>query len=280
MTTILFVSEVVEPPDMFSHSSDGHHSFTFPLFLFLVDGHTFNISLINGQVISLMKPYTQQTEEKDCVLNYARRILEAGLLFKDLLDMTHLPERQRGLRLLKLCMVYLKSHKNLSKYAYEILRLLVHQLCILSERHANEEFYGLFVNTAGLYDSHIPTDRRMEYLVKQVKMHLKHMMSNKTEENISNRTRAISGIREISENFDRQCSVIIRSKRRSDKGSQGNELVLLNDLRRLRPFNKVPGRQHLAFPNITASVVDALNIPHFHNWVDTRKFYFAVEKGN
>lgn len=49
------------------------------------------------------------------------------------------------------------------KYVYEIMRLLVHQTCILSEKAANEEFYGLFVNTTGRFNGHIPADRRMEY---------------------------------------------------------------------------------------------------------------------
>ena len=63
-------------------------------------------------------------------------------------------------------MLYLKSNRNLSKYANEIMRLLDHQICILSEKEAHEKFYGMFVNTSGKYDSHISTDRCMEYLVK------------------------------------------------------------------------------------------------------------------
>ena len=120
------------------------------------------------------------TEQKDDnVRNYACFLLELGLLFKSLLDLTKFPDRTRGLRLLKLAMVYFKSNSNLSKYALEILRLLVHQLCLLSEKGAHEEFYALFVNTTGHYDGHIPADQRMEYLVIEVKEHIKHMASTR-----------------------------------------------------------------------------------------------------
>lgn len=56
---------------------------------------------------------------------------------------------------------------NLSKYAYEIMRSLLLQTCILSEKAANEEFHGLFCQRC--FNGHIPADRRMEYLVKEVK---------------------------------------------------------------------------------------------------------------
>jgi len=201
-------------------------------------------------------------------------------LFKNMLDMTHMPERHRGIRIFKLAMVYFKSHKNLSKYAYEILRFLVHQICILSDKEANEVFYGLFVNTSGKTDSHIPADRRMEYLVKQVKEHIKHMYSNKTETNISNRTRAISGIREIAETFDKHSSVIVRAKKHSNKQTRGDEFVMLEDLRHIRPFRNQPGRFHTSFPTISPSIVDNLDVIHFHEWIDTRKVHFALERGN
>ena len=87
------------------------------------------------------------SDRQDYVMHYGRRVLELGLLYKDLLDATKLPERSRHISLFKLTMLLFKSHRNLSKYASEILRVLVHQICILSEKAAAEEFYALFVNT-------------------------------------------------------------------------------------------------------------------------------------
>lgn len=146
------------------------------------------IILANGKEsnLSILKRPSIQTRKVDSVLNYAQTVLELGLLFKDWLDFCKMPHRDRGLCLLRKTMLVFKSYNNLSKYAYEIMRLLVHQTCILSERAASEEFYGLLVNTTGRLNGHIPTDKRMEYPVKQVKEHIKHMFSNKTERNRRN----------------------------------------------------------------------------------------------
>ena len=68
-------------------------------------------------------------------------------------------------------------------------------------------------NTNGHFDGHIPADRRMEYLVKTVKTHLKHMYSNKTEKNIVKRTSVIATISDISERYDSTTNVIVRTER-------------------------------------------------------------------
>lgn len=116
----------------------------------LADGRKLSVKICDNK--------KRTSDQQDYVMNYGRRVLELGLLYKDLLDATKLPERSRHISLFKLAMLLFKSHRNLSKYAYEILRLLVHQICILLENAANEEFYALFVNTNGHFDGHIPAD--------------------------------------------------------------------------------------------------------------------------
>ena len=121
-----------------------------------VEGTIYEVPLADGRILSFCVPDKGKDEEhNDGVHNYARRLLELGLQFKDLLDATKLPERKRHISLLKQTMLFFKSHRNKSKYAFEILRLLVHQICILTEKAASEEFYGMFVNTNGHFDGHI-----------------------------------------------------------------------------------------------------------------------------
>lgn len=114
-------------------------TFIFYLNYFSVDGTVIQIKLPDGKELTIKIPKKQQPKP-DGIYNYGCQLLEVGLLFKDLLDLTHMPERKRGLRLLKIAMLYFKSHNNLSKYAYEIMRFLVYQECLLSEKAANEMF--------------------------------------------------------------------------------------------------------------------------------------------
>ena len=140
-------------------------------------GHVIVVTLSSGKKLQLK---VRSDASKTCmtksvpdhVKNYGHIVLELGLLFKDLLDVIHLPDRDRCLRLLKLAMIFFKANKNLSKYAHEILRFLVHQTCTLSETEAHEVFYGLFVNTRGKKDSHIPADLQVEHLVRTTKKHI------------------------------------------------------------------------------------------------------------
>lgn len=152
----------------------------------------------------------------------------------------------------------------MSKYAYEIMRLLVYQLCILSEKAANEEFYGLFVNTTGRSNGHIPADRRIEYLLKEATEHIKHMFSNKTERHVRNRSSAISSIRETAKHYDEKSGVFRRSKRHFDKSAVGDELAMLNELRDIRPLVFAEGHQNEQFFEIQASSSTNITITDYH----------------
>ena len=190
--------------------------------------------------------------------------MELGLLFKNLLDSIKLPDRDRSIRLLKMAMVILKRHNNLSKYAYEIMRLLVHQQSSLSVCDAHQEFYGMFVDTSGKIDSHIAVDDRMEWCVGVVKKHIKHMFGNKTAHNITTRTTALSGIGEISQNYDTATKVVVRCQKHSVASALEDEMAILEDLRKLRPFEKVPGRYHPHFPEEAASILQNIDVDKIH----------------
>ncbi|XP_078328758.1 uncharacterized protein LOC144623808 [Crassostrea virginica] len=86
----------------------------------------------------------------------------------DLLDVCKTPDQNRLIRLLKHSMTVFKSKSNNSKYALEIHRFLIQQTCT-SEKEAAGIVQGMFVNTSGKTDGHIPADLQMEYVVKTIK---------------------------------------------------------------------------------------------------------------
>ena len=247
-----------------------------------MDGEVINVQLANGRVVQLLqrpKPVSVTTNS-DQLKNYGHVTLELGLLFKALQDMIHLPDRDRGLRLLKLAMIVFKADNNLSKYALEILRLLIHQICTLSEKAANEEFYGLFVNTKGHVDSNIPVDLCMEHQVRTIKRHLRHMTSNKNEKTVMKRSCAIPGLRMIGRNYDKMSQVVIRAKKHSKRDSTPDELSMLNDLRQVRPFRYSADRAFKAFPKCPTSVLQYMKCRAFHEWLIKHKNTLPFELGN
>ena len=88
----------------------------------------------------------------------------------------------------------------------------------------------MFVNTNGHVDGHITADQRMEYLVKEE--HIEHMFSNKTENNIMCYSLAARHSCELRHGEYWHC----KNAENKDKSSAGDEIILLKDLRRLRPF--------------------------------------------
>ena len=221
-----------------------------------------------------------QNENVDQVRNYAHKVLELGMLFKSLTDMISVPDRDRSLRLLKYAMLIFRENSHLSKYAYEIMRLLVHQFCRLSEKAAHEEFYGLFCNTTGRVDGHVACDDRMEWAVHEVKRHVRHMASNKTEPNIVARTCAVAGVKAIANNFDEATDTITRSKKHSDAASLADEVAMITDLHQLQPFRRQPGRRHQSFACPVPSVLSRIGRADMKTWIFEKKYAFATELGN
>ena len=240
---------------------------------FSVDGQVFRLRLTNGQIISVVLPPPRQAGE-DFVRTYGCRVLELGLLFKNWLDAIKLPNRERALRLFKLTMPIFLANNSKSKYAYEIMRLLVHQQCSLSEKEAVEEFYALFVNTKGKMHTHIPVDDRMEWQVGKVKKHLKHMFSNKTEDNILKKTKALGGLAEVAENYDKATNVVVRATSHTEASALGDELTMQGHLREVRPWR---GRYFEGFNRMSKSAMQGLDLVKYRNWIQTKLYRFATD---
>ena len=239
------------------------------------EGRVIIVPLADGRRLQLMRRNPPQVG--DHVKNYGHRVLEIGLLYKNWLDFIKLPDRDRGLRLLKLMMPVFKANNNLSKYSYEIMRLLVHQLCVLSEREAHKEFYGMFVNTKGRLDSNIAVDDRMECHVAKVKKHVKHMYSNRTDANIAKRSLSFAGMSDVAENYDKVSGVIVRSKKHTTQASYGDELSMIEDLRQIRPFRYTRHRYHEGFERIECSCLESLRVGHYYQWLENKLYKFATE---
>lgn len=216
--------------------------------------------------------------ECDRVVCYSTNLIELGLILKQMFNIIHYPDRNEGLRLLKLSMLFFKSYSVHSKYAYEIMRLLVHQQITLSEKQAQEEFYGLFVQTEN--NCIIPADLQMEYVVKKIKRSIRSMFSGQTLENIQRRSESIFPLSVIGNNFDYMTGVIKRYKTHKHIVSIGDEQEVLQLLHANKPFEQIYGRLHNQFKNIQPSVIRKLNKAKYKKWIKEKIVELAYEIGN
>lgn len=193
-----FVSSMVfqKVQENFENQPTSHGNSSIPIIVCLPDGSRIN----------LMVPIAtnQIKSDLDGVKMYGSCVLVLGFLYKSVLQNVKIPNRDRFIPLLKYLMCVLKGHSNNSKYALDILLFLCHQLGTLSEKTAQETFYGLFVNTKGKFDTSIGAYLQMEHVVRLVKGHLRSVSSNKSEKTLSKRTAAVAGMKHISEEFDKK----------------------------------------------------------------------------
>lgn len=211
----------------------------------------------------------------DIIYSYSSVLIELGLIFLELCDIVKSPNRKRLITCLKYLMLFLKGHNSKSKYALEILRFLCQQYALLSEKDANAAVYGLFVNTGSTI---IPADLQMEYLVRVTKKHLRSMCSNVTDKSLIKRSSAFFGMNEISEVFDKQTSVIKRAQKHKRLSSSEDEHKILSDLKTIKPFTKIPGRQAKSFKKQVQNPITKLSLVDLHKWIQKyqKKYFFEV----
>ena len=167
-------------------------------------------------------------------------------------------------------MSFFRAHNSRSKYAAEILRLLVHQYYSLSEKGSFKELYGHFVNNKGEPHSHIPSDLNMEYIVKEVKWNIKNMGTSQNEDILNRRTGAINGLTEISKNFDICANVVTRYQHHAHITDIGDKLEMLQCILDIKPFSIINGRFHPSIKTSNMSVLEKNNSSKLAEWIESK----------
>lgn len=220
-----------------------------------------------------------RTLADDKVKDYAHYVLETGFTLKYFLEISHYPDRDSFLGICKVMLIQLKALNPHAKYPLELMRFLVQQYSLLPLNQAQQVFQSMFVNLkSNKYNEHEFADKVMEWQVKTNKRHISHMHSNKTKSNIINRTAALAGFHEIANNFDQTAGVVIRAKKHSHSESacRPDNLVIMRDLRTVRPFSHKENRSYKQFPSIVKSPKIKLDASKLKQWFYDRKGVFVA----
>ncbi|KAL3836462.1 hypothetical protein ACJMK2_021894 [Sinanodonta woodiana] len=180
--------------------------------------------LPNGSISTVFIPKKQKISvfseaQHDRVKHYDYNVLQLGLLYMQFLDVCQITDRSRLLTTLKYMMPVFKAVNSRSKYALEILRFLAHQQASYYLHTANKSLYGLFVNTDGKIDSHIPADLQMEHIVRKIKKLVKNVGFNNIMGTISRKSRALAGMSHVAEQYDNAAGLIVRAQLHKKKKS-------------------------------------------------------------
>lgn len=221
-----------------------------------------------------------QQAEYDRSKHYAHTVLELGLLYMDFLDTIKVPDRNRLLSTMKYMMHVFKTHNSRSKYALEILRFLCHQQSSYSLKTAHEAVYGLFVNTGGKIDPHIPADLQMEHVIRKVKKKklFKATGPKNLEGAVVKKSRALAAMSQIAEQYDSSSGVVVRANKHK-KSAHEDEMKMIKDLKEARPFLSQPGRTFEKFANVLAPFHSSLKQEDYTTWINYHKKKLQFESG-
>ena len=240
---------------------------------------TVELKLCSGQSIFLQKPITEEVLEEthDYVQNYARATLELGSLYVCLLDcIKGKPNRNLMIYLVKMLLPIMKASNKHAKYPLELLRFLIQQYSLLSVQQAYEVFNACFVNTKGFARSYIPADQQMEWLIAINKRHLKHLFSQKNEGSMQKRSKVIHCVHDLSAVYDNESQVFRRAHKHKRDDSEEDELVLLRELRKIKPFDFTESRSYEGFKTIQPSLMCQLDACEFAKWFEDKKLTFTA----
>lgn len=214
--------------------------------------------------------YETQNEDNDKVNNYAHLVLELGMLYLDLLAVCKSPSRERLLALLKSSMIVFKPDCVNSNYAQAIHRFLIQQISTMSEKEAAEVVQGMFINTNGKSDGYIPSYLPITDIIKAFKKQVKYRLSNKAESYVAKNSQGFSAVQELGEHFNEISNVKERFVEGKVKDPASDELKMIKDLRRLRPFSWDPGRVHSAFLDVRKSVSEYTDRKNYSSWLTSQ----------
>ena len=206
--------------------------------------------------------------EDDWKRNYGSQMINLTLTLLQLKDTAAEADGDRASINEKLLLTFFKASNNYSKYALEMFLSIVQKEAFLSEREAEKQIWGKFVNWQGGLGRNIENDLAQEIYVRLTKELIRSMGANKTEKAIATRSKAVSGIREIVANNDGISIIHTSSSRHTKISSHDDEIKMIQDLQALvKPFQFVSGRRHPSFPDIPANQRSVVDMRHFHQWI-------------
>jgi hypothetical protein len=150
---------------------------------------------------------------------------------------------------------------------------------LLFEEMAHRVTWSQYVNWNGGQGKNIACDMAQEICNRVNKDVVRGMGPNKTTKAMVRASKAASGIHKIVSAMNDTLKIHEGSKKQSKKSSNEDEMSMLQDLRKLKPFERVPGRHHVNFPDIMASPTHSVNMSDLFLWLQKHKKQIGMGMG-
>lgn len=199
--------------------------------------------------------------------NYSKNVLQYFFVLEDYRDAVKEGDGERMAQIHKDFLLYFKTDRSFNAYAIEMMVNITQNEVLLSEQEAHRMIWSQTVNWKGGKGKNTEADLMQENRNNDHKTGIKMMGANKTKKAVERLTKASGGKRKIVENFDEISKVASQSTTHTHRSSEKDEALVRQDLRRLRPFKKTPGRFHPSFPEQYAHPLEKVDYVELHSWL-------------
>ena len=211
---------------------------------------------------------TDDTCARDGVFSYSVNLMVSFLLLADLKDAVKTGNGDYLAVLRKQLLVHFSSTPGYNEFAIEMMINILQCQVLLTEAEAHQCKWAATVNWNSGFGKNIEIDLFQENQNSEMKKMIKSMGANKSEQAIARASKACTGVKRIVESFEQQVNIHRRSSVHSHRSAVNDEKIILGDLRELRPFKKVIGRDFESFQGISADPTKKFNADKFQTWLD------------
>ena len=178
----------------------------------------------------------------------------------------------------KRLLLYFKSSSSFTNYSIEMFTSLAQIEALTSEEMAHRLTWGRFVNWRGGQGRNIACDMAQEICNRVSKDVVRGMGPNKIAKAMTRASKAAAGVQQIIRRVNDQSDVKRASQVHSHKSSEIDELMMVKNLRKIRPFESKPGRNHAHFDQIEVSPTSTIEMKNLLIWLEKHKKQIAMGK--
>ena len=212
------------------------------------------------------------TKPSDDIFSYNCALLADGLYFLNFLDSVKEGDGERSMRQYRYMLLYCRAdNQGSTKYALECLYQLFLINSILSRRDSERFVWNRGVNTRGGHGNNIPADLEVEHSNKFIKSAIKNLGPNITEKAVKRISKAENGVRNLSEDFDRNLNRVRGCGKRTSSSTDSDLDELIKRAEQVDVFSEQPGRCYEHFKGFERDSFKRLCMSSMYNWINKHK---------
>ena len=208
---------------------------------------------------------------------YGLNVIELTVFLMQLIDTCKEGDGERSMINKKRLLMYFKSSSSFQNYSIEMFTSIAQVEALVSEEMAHRLTWGRFVNWHGGAGKNIACDMAQEICNRTSKDVVRGMGANKTRKAMMRASKASAGVFQIVQQVCNTTKIKKSSQAHTHKNND-DEILMLQDLQKLKPFEMNPGRYHLNFKNMQVSPTSTVDMAKLFSWLEKHKKQIARGK--